>query len=281
MGSSVLAWWHVDTTKFLPVVHDVTFRILILVLIVFGLKAKIVDVETAFVYGNIEEILMKCPPGMTDAEEDDALALNKCIYGLGMQSDSIIRRLLKFCKNWFQLRRHWTLIHVCSGNNMKREMSLLQDNKQPWELIWFSDSDYARDPDSRKRIISGFVLFVCEIPISCGFKAQCSVAFSSSEAKEVMFVLQLLQSIKIKVKFPIIVSVDNVGAIFMTKNITTTWYSKHVDISYKFVTEFIQDGIIKVISFKSANDSDIVTKNLGSELHSKNAGKLFSMKEIL
>ncbi len=41
--------------NYLPVVHDVTFRILILVLISIGLKAKIVDVETAFLYGNIEK----------------------------------------------------------------------------------------------------------------------------------------------------------------------------------------------------------------------------------
>ncbi len=64
-------------------VHDVTFRILILVLIVFGLKAKIVDVVTAFLYGDIDgEIFMECPPRMTDVEEDEVLALNKCIYGL-------------------------------------------------------------------------------------------------------------------------------------------------------------------------------------------------------
>ncbi len=62
------------------VVHDVTFRILLLVLSVFGLKAKIVDVETAFLYGNN---IYGVPLGMTDAEEDDVLALNKCNYGLG------------------------------------------------------------------------------------------------------------------------------------------------------------------------------------------------------
>ena len=87
---------------------------------------------------------------------------------------------------------------------------------------------------------------------------------------------------QIKVKLPIIVRVDNVGAIFMTKNITTTGCSKHVDIRYKFVTEYIEDGIIKVIFVKSAdNDSDIMTKNLGSELHSKHAGKMISMKDVL
>ncbi len=66
-----------------PVVCDVTFRILILVLIVFSLKAKIVDMETAVLYGNIEEeTFMECPPGMTDVKQNEVLALNKCIYGL-------------------------------------------------------------------------------------------------------------------------------------------------------------------------------------------------------
>ncbi len=62
-----------------------------------------------------------------------------------------------------------------------------------------------------------------------------------------MFVFQVLQSIKIKVKLPIIVQVDNVGAIFKTKNITTTGCSKHVDKCYKFLTEYSEDRVIKVI----------------------------------
>ncbi len=49
----------------------------------FGLKAKIVHVKFVFIRGNIkEEIYMECPPGLTDAEKDDVLAFNKCIYGL-------------------------------------------------------------------------------------------------------------------------------------------------------------------------------------------------------
>ncbi len=63
-----------------PVVHDVTFSIPIVVFMMFCPKAKIVDMETVFLYGNIEEeIFMECLPGMTDAEEDGDLALNKCI----------------------------------------------------------------------------------------------------------------------------------------------------------------------------------------------------------
>ncbi len=117
------------------------------------------------------------------------------------------------------------------------------------------DSDYAGNPNSR-RSVSGFVLYVCGIPISWRSKAQHSVALSSSDAewvaasgvvKEVMFVLQLLQSMKIKVKLPIIFHVDNVQAFFITKSITTTVCSKHVDICDIFVTEYIEGGIIKVL----------------------------------
>jgi hypothetical protein len=132
---------------------------------------------------------------------------------------------------------------------------------------------------------------VCGVPISWRSKAHCSIALSSSEeewvagseaAKEVKVVLQLLQSIKINVKLPIIVCVDNVGAICMTKNITTTGCSKHVDMCYKFVTEYIEDGIIKVIFVELAdNDSGIMTINIGSEFHSKHGSKMISKKEIL
>ncbi len=53
------------TENCLPVVHDITFRILILAMILFGLSAKNVDVETEFLYGKLdEEIYMECPPGM-------------------------------------------------------------------------------------------------------------------------------------------------------------------------------------------------------------------------
>jgi hypothetical protein len=185
---------------------------------------------------------------------------------------------------------HRVIKYVLDTRDLGLRIEPIQGSEQPWELVCFSDSDYAGDPDSR-RSVSGFVLYVRGVPISWRSKAQRSVALSSSEAewvaaseavKEVMFVLQLLQSMQIKVKLPIIVRVDNVGAIFMTKNITTTGRSKHVDIRYKFVTEYIEDGIIKVIFVKSAdNDSDIMTKNLGSELHSKHAGKMISMKDLL
>ncbi len=157
----------------------------------------------------------------------------------------------------------------------------------PWELLLFTDSDYATDPDSR-RSVSGFLLYVCGVPVCWRSKAQRSVTLSSSEAeyvslsegvKEVMFVVQVLESMKIKIAYPIVVRVDNIGAIFMSKNVTTTTRTKHVDVRYKYVNEYVEDGIVKVIFVKSEeNEADVFTKNLGTELHNKHCTKLIGPK---
>ena len=94
------------------------------------------------------------------------------------------------------------------------------------------------------------------------------------------FVLQLLESFEIKVELPIIVRVDNVGAIFMSGNKTTTSRANHVDIRTKYVNEYCEDGKIKIIFVKSVdNDSDICTKNLGGDLFEKHSMKLVKMYE--
>ena len=69
----------------------------------------------------------------------------------------------------------------------------------------------------------------------------------SEAVRKVMFVVQLLESMQIVVKYPVTVRVDNVGALFMASNITTTSHTKHVDIWYKYVNEYVEDGIVKII----------------------------------
>jgi len=126
------------------------------------------------------------------------------------------------------------------------------------------------------------------VPICWKSKAQQSVTLSSTEAewvalseaiKEVIFLINLLGSMRINVQLPVIVRVDNVGAIFMSENLTTTSRTKHIDIRSKYVREYVEDGVIKIIFVKSEdNDSDLLTKNLGSELHHKHSDKLIMKK---
>ena len=58
----------------------------------------------------------------------------------------------------------------------------------------------------------------------------------------------------LKVMTPIVVRVDNVGAIFMAENMSTGQRTRYVDIRYKFVREFVEDEFLKIIFVKTADN---------------------------
>ena len=132
-----------------------------------------------------------------------------------------------------------------------------------------------------RQSISGFILYILGVPVSWQSKSQKRFSLSSSEVeyialseavKEVMFIVQLLGNMKIAVKYPVMVRNDNVGAIFMASNLTTTCCTKHMDRRYKYVNEYVEDRVVKIVFVKSAeNESDILTKNLSAELHEKHS----------
>ena len=75
------------TDNFAPVAHDVSFRIALVRRMVEKLDSLEMDVETAFLYGDIEEeISMKSPVGMEEIDPgsspEDCYQLKKGIYGL-------------------------------------------------------------------------------------------------------------------------------------------------------------------------------------------------------
>ena len=54
---------------------------------------------------------------------------------------------------------------------------------------------------------------------------------------------------------------ENVGAIFMASDITTTSCTKCMDIRYKYVNEYVDDRVVKIVFVKWAdNDIDILKK---------------------
>ena len=78
------------TNNFSPVVHDVTLRIVLIIWIILDLDIDQVDVETAFLEGNLdpsEYVYMNCPEGLY-LEPNQCLEIRKGLYGL-MQSARI------------------------------------------------------------------------------------------------------------------------------------------------------------------------------------------------
>ena len=78
--STGLVWWCVDTAKFQelislkksPVVNDVTFRIILVLMMLNKYKCRLIDVETAFLEGELEEeIFMDVPAGYREVLNED------------------------------------------------------------------------------------------------------------------------------------------------------------------------------------------------------------------
>ena len=65
----------------------------------------------------------------------------------------------------------------------------------------------------------------------------------------------------------------------MSKNINTTSGTKHIDVRTKYVNQYCEDGVVRVIFVEAANnDADIFTKNLGQDFNNKHSKKLIFTK---
>ena len=130
--------------------------------------------------------------------------------------------------------------------------------------------------------ISGYILFVLGVPIVWKSKGQATVALLSAEveyytlseaAKEVKFVVQLLETMGIRVEKPVIVHVDNM--IYMAENKVISSRMKHIDIRRHFIQECVVDGVLKIqFVWLENNTVNIFTKNTSNHTHHSHADQL-------
>ena len=87
---------------------------------------------------------------------------------------------------------------------------------------------------------------------------------------EILFVRDILLFLGIENELPIMVKVDNQGAIFLSNNRTLGQRTKHVDTRYHFVREYVEEGFSKIIYVRlEDNTADMITKNVLKELFNK------------
>ncbi len=63
---------------------------------------------------------------------------------------------------------------------------------------------------------------------------------------EIFYVVGILKFLGHKIH-PIEFKVDNIGAVYLSKNATTGNRTKYIDTRYHFVRNYIEYGIIKVV----------------------------------
>ena len=81
-----------------------------------------------------------------------------------------------------------------------------------------------------------------------------------------------------EITYPIEINVDNIGAIYLSKNATLGNRTKNLDTWYHFVREYINKGIVKIVFVRSEdNKADFMKKNLGNKLYAKHTKGMFKI----
>ena len=137
-------------------------------------------------------------------------------------------------------------------------------------LTCFSDADWAYDRNDRKST-SGFAVFFDRHLISWGSKKQNVVALSTMEAEyislargaqETIWLQKLFRNLPISI-LPAKLWCDNQSAIAFSRNQDLSARSKHINIKYFFVRDYLRSGLSKVMYCPTSHMiADVLTKAL-------------------
>ena len=106
--------------------------------------------------------------------------------------------------------------------------------------------------------------------------------YACAEAvREVPFVAQILLFMGVPIKTPVDVWIDNVGAIFMTENRSSSSRTRHMDTRWWYVTDMQDEMKLIKVKFVRTKDnvSDIGTKNVDTLTYESHEGRLLKNRE--
>ena len=90
-----------------------------------------------------------------------------------------------------------------------------------------------------------------------------------------LFVKNIMKSLKLKVKLPILASIDNGGSVDIGNNWSVGSRTHHVEVKWNFLWELKEAGIIEVKWVSTlSNEAEIFMKNLVGPKHNKHAARL-------
>jgi hypothetical protein len=134
-----------------------------------------------------------------------------------------------------------------------------------------SDSDFAKDPETRKSV-SRNSTFLCVSPVIQRSTMQIIVVLlvteaelfaSTNNAQDMLYTKRIIESLGLHVQFPMILEVDNKGAVDLVNNYNVGGRTRHVEMRQYFMRQLKEENIIKVIWTPSElNSSDLYTNNL-------------------
>lgn len=142
----------------------------------------------------------------------------------------------------------------------------------------YTDSDYAREVEDRKRT-SGYVCVLSQASICWTSKKQEIVTLSSTEAKYVaatacachcVWLKGLPEEIKNEAIESVEIKCDNSSTIKLSKNPVMHRRTKHIDVRFHYLKNLVNDKKIQ-LTFCSTQDqvADVMTKPVKLEVFEK------------
>ena len=152
-----------------------------------------------------------------------------------------------------------------------REFELFYRRGEKFNLLGFTDSDYAGDSDDRKSTF-GYVFMMGSTMICWSSRKQPIITLSIIEAEfvaasacacQAIWLRNILEEVHFKQQGPTLIYCDNSSTIKLSKNPIMHGRSKHIDVRFHFLRDLSNEGIIDLIYCKSEEQiADIMTKPL-------------------
>mmetsp|Transcript_18815 Transcript_18815/g.23344 ORF Transcript_18815/g.23344 Transcript_18815/m.23344 type:complete len:1201 (+) Transcript_18815:436-4038(+) len=191
----------------------------------FGETEKQLDQELDIFWGYVseEERIAKLK-----AEKDD--------------DDKAIKRIMKYCVG-------------TPNRGLVLEPNEQWDGNPEFEFTikGLADSEYAKDPETR-RSVNGWTVFLCGAPVTMKSKMMPVVALSVTEselssgtncAQDMLYVMRVIESIKLRVKKPMKLLIDNKGATDLANNWSIGGRTRHIEVKQHFLRELKEQGLIE------------------------------------
>ena len=71
----------------------------------------------------------------------------------------------------------------------------------------------------------------------------------------------IIEFLQLKVKISVKNYCDNIGAIFMRNNAKQSIWTKHINVRYHFIGEYVVDGMVEIVLIPSEdNNLDILPR---------------------
>lgn len=151
-----------------------------------------------------------------------------------------------------------------------KDRSLLYKWNDPLALSGYSDASYGNLLDNR-RSFSGYIFTLGSSVFSWRARKQNATAHSTAESEYMALAMAAKQHIWLqrglqeflKTTIPTALFCDNMAAIDISHNPKLNDRTKHIDIAYHFIRQYIEDGTIVLLHVPSKqNLADICTKSL-------------------